>query len=103
VQQNRRSSCAAHQSSTPRVFGIGSFRRDLEEEVTQDARTRVAKGLTSHEVREMTERLPENHVAMFSNALLQLLLQVPASMLILAHTSNLSLKIFQASTSKPIN
>jgi hypothetical protein len=70
---------------------------------SQDIKTDIAKGPTSHEVREMTKRLPKNHVAMFRNALLQLLLQVPASMLILAHTSDLSLKIFQASTGKPIN
>jgi hypothetical protein len=46
--------------------------------------------LTSHEVCEVAKRLTENHITVFWSALLQLLLQVSATMLIFAETRDLS-------------
>jgi hypothetical protein len=77
---------------------------DLEgKEVIEVVTTNITQGVTSHKICEMAERLAENHVTMFRNTLFQLFLQVPTSMLILAHTSDLPLQIFQASTSKPVD
>jgi hypothetical protein len=47
------------------------------------------RAITSHEIREMAEGLTENHVSMFWNTLLQLLLQIPATMLVFAEARNL--------------
>ncbi len=51
----------------------------------------------------MTKRFTENHVSMFGNAFLQLFLQIATTVLILAQRGNLSLKIFQPSSSETVD
>jgi hypothetical protein len=53
-------------------------------------------GLTSHEVGEVTESLPEDHVPMLASALFQFLLQIPASVLVLAQRGNLAGQVLHA-------
>ena len=55
--------------------------------------TTEIKTHTGHEVREMTERFTEDHVAVLGDALFQLLLQVSAAVLILAQRGDLALQI----------
>ena len=51
----------------------------------------------------MTKRLAEDHVTMFGNTFLELLLEVAATMLVLAKLRNLAHKVFQARTRKPVD
>lgn len=51
----------------------------------------------------MTERLTEDHIAMFSLTFLQLLLKVTATVLILAQMCDLTLQILQASAGKAVD
>jgi hypothetical protein len=46
--------------------------------------------LTSHKICKVTEGLTENHITVFWNPFLQLLLQVPATMLVFAEARYLS-------------
>ena len=66
-------------------------------------RGKCEKGLTGHQFCEMSERFAENHVTMLRNALLELLLQETAAVLILAKTCNLALKFLEARTSKAVD
>ena len=54
---------------------------------------RLPAPLTRHEIREVTEGLAEDHVTMFRNTLLELLLEVAAAMLILAELRDLANKV----------
>ena len=58
---------------------------------------------TGHKLREVTESLPEDHVAVLRNALFQLLLQVAATMLVFAQSGNFSLKVLEAGTSEAVD
>ena len=51
----------------------------------------------------MTKRLAEDHVTMFGNTFLELLLEVAATMLVLAKLRNLAHKVFQARTREPVD
>jgi hypothetical protein len=46
--------------------------------------------LTSHKICEVAEGLTKNHITVFWNPFLQLLLQVPTTMLIFAEARDLS-------------
>lgn len=59
--------------------------------------------LTDHEFRKMTKCFAEDHVAMFWNTLLELLLQEAASMLVFAKICNLALQLLKTSASKTVN
>ena len=48
-----------------------------------------------HEVREVPEGLAEDHVAVLGEALLELLLQVPAAVLVLAQRGDLALEVLE--------
>ena len=48
---------------------------------------------TRHEIREVTKALAEDHVTMFRNTLLELLLEVAAAVLILAELRDLANKV----------
>lgn len=51
----------------------------------------------------MPESLPEDHVAMLRDTLLQLLLQITAAVLVFAQGGNLALKILKASACKSVD
>ena len=51
---------------------------------------------TSHEVREVAERLAEDDVAVLRDTLLELLLEVAAAMLVLAEVRDLANEILKA-------
>ena len=51
----------------------------------------------------MAERLPEDHVAMLRHTLLQLLLEVPATVLVLAQLRDLAGEVFQTRTRKSVD
>jgi hypothetical protein len=71
--------------------------------MSKKARWGKKKLLTSHKVCEVAKRLTKNHITMFWSPFLQLLLQVPATMLIFAQTRDLSSQVLKTSTSKAIN
>ena len=58
---------------------------------------------TSHEISKMTESLAENHIPMFGRTLFEFLLQIPATVLVLAQGGNFSLQVLQAGTCKSVN
>ena len=51
----------------------------------------------------MTKSLPEDHVAVFGNTLLELLLEVAAAVLILAELRDLANKVLQTCTREPVD
>ena len=51
----------------------------------------------------MTKGLPEDHIAMFRNTLLQLLLKVTTAVLIFTERGDLSLQIFKAHTCESVD
>ena len=51
----------------------------------------------------MAEGLAEDHVAMFRDALLQLLLQVTTAVLVLAQSRYLSLQVFQSRAGEAVD
>ena len=51
----------------------------------------------------MTEGLAEDHVTMFRNTLLELLLEVAAAVLILAELRDLANKVLQTCTREPVD
>ena len=59
--------------------------------------------LTGHKFREVTESLSEDHVPMLRNTLLELLLEVPAPMLVFAQRRNLALEILEPHTREAVN
>jgi hypothetical protein len=59
--------------------------------------------LTSHEISEVTESLVEDHISMLGRALFEFLLQIPATVLILAQCENFSLQVLQAGACKSVN
>ena len=61
------------------------------------------RALTSHEICKVAEGLTEDHVSMFRDAFLQLFLQIPATMLILAEARNLPRQVFKTGASEAIN
>lgn len=61
------------------------------------------RALTSHEIRKVAEGLTEDHVSVFRDAFLQLLLQIPTAMLILTEARNLPRQVFETSASEAIN
>jgi hypothetical protein len=63
----------------------------------------ITKLLTSHKVCKVAEGLTENHITVFWDAFLQLLLQVPATMLIFAKTRDLSRQVLKTGASEAVN
>src|SRR6267154_1341611 len=59
--------------------------------------------LTSHEICEVAECLPEDHIPMFRYTFLKLFLQISATVLIFAQGRYFSLQILQACTCKTID
>jgi hypothetical protein len=58
---------------------------------------------TGHEISKVIKRLAENHIAMFGDTFLELLLQVSTAMLVLAKRWDLSNKVLQTCTREPID
>ena len=58
---------------------------------------------TRHEVSEVSEGLAEDHVTVLRNALLELLLEIAAAVLVLAQSRNLALQIFQTRSREAID
>jgi hypothetical protein len=50
---------------------------------------------TGHEFGEVTVGFPEDHIPVLGNLLLELLLQVSASVLVLAQGQDITLQVFQ--------
>lgn len=73
-------------------------RRVLEQLLAEVVSERVR-----HEVREVAVRLAEDHVPVLGHALLELLLQVPAAVLVLAEGQNLALEVLDSSTGKSVD
>lgn len=59
--------------------------------------------LTGHEVCEVTEGLPEDHITVFRDALFELLLQIPATMLVLAKAGDLAGQVLETSTREAVD
>jgi hypothetical protein len=62
----------------------------------------VAKGV-SHEVRKMTKCFAEDHVPVFRNTFLELLLQVATAVLVFAKCGYFALKVFKACASETVH
>ena len=62
---------------------------DLET-MSKKVRWTMTKLLTCHKICKVAEGLTENHITVFWNPFLQLLLQVPTTMLIFAKARDLS-------------
>ena len=60
-------------------------------------------GRTGHEVREVSERLAEDHVAVLRNAFLELLLEVAAAVLVLAKLRDLTHQVLQSRAREPVD
>ena len=75
---------------------------DLER-TSKKVRSAITKWLTSHKICKVAEGLTENHITMFRNAFLQLLLQVPATVLIFAKTRDLSRQVLKTGASEAVN
>jgi hypothetical protein len=58
--------------------------------------------LTSHEIIKVTESLAESHISMLGCTLFEFLLQIPATVLILAQGGNFSLQVFQVGTCESV-
>ena len=58
---------------------------------------------TCHEVREVTEGLAEDHVAVLRNTFLKLLLQVAATVLVLAELWDLANEVLEPRTGEPVD
>ena len=59
--------------------------------------------LTCHKLRKVAKSLTENHITVFWYTFFELLLQITATMLVLAKLRNLAHKVFQARTRKPVD
>ena len=59
--------------------------------------------LTSHEIGEVTERLAEDDIAVLRDALLELLLQVTASVLVLAQARDLADEVLKTRAGEAVN
>ncbi len=59
--------------------------------------------LTRHQLREMTIGLPEDHVSVLWYLLLKLLLEITATVLILAKSQNLSLQVLETHASETVD
>lgn len=59
--------------------------------------------LTGREVCEVTEGLPDDHITVFRDALLELLLQIPATMLVLAKAGDLAGQVLETSTREAVD
>ena len=73
-------------------------RRELEQLLAQVVSERVR-----HQVRKVAVRLAEDHVPVLGNALLELLLQVSAAVLVLAQRKNLALEVLDSRASKSVD
>lgn len=73
-------------------------RRELEQLLAEVVAERVR-----HQVREVAVRLAEDHVPVLGNALLELLLQVSAAVLVLAQRKNLALEVLDSRASKSVD
>lgn len=69
--------------------------------MTVDVRQTLAP--TCHQIGKVTEGFPEDHITMLWNTLLELLLKVPATMLIFAQCWNFTLQVFDTSTGKTVD
>jgi hypothetical protein len=59
--------------------------------------------LTGHEVREMAVGLSEDHVSVLGDTLLELLLEVSATVLILAERKDLALEVFDSGAGESVD